>query len=188
MFCRPELTWRDIQHLCVLTARVVNPDDLDWERTASGRRYSYKYGYGALDASAYVKAAQTWNLVKPQAWIHTKTIRVNNGIFHDLGHKKYSYEGGVVIGPNGVEAKMKITEEMTTENNLEALEHIDVRVWISHTRRGDVEVEIASPNGIRSVLAKPRSEDDSTSGFPGWRFMTIKHWYVFFSKGEIGSA
>lgn len=170
--------------MCVLTARLVNPDDPDWGRTASGRLYSYKYGYGALDASAYVKAAQTWKLVKPQAWIHTKTIQINNGVFHDLGHKKYNYEGGVLIGTKGAEAKMKITKDMMIENNFEALEHIDVRVWISHTRRGDVEVEIISPNGIKSVLAKFRSEDASTSGFPGWRFMTIKHWYVFTFEGR----
>ena len=170
--------------MCVLTARLVNPDDPNWERTASGRLYSYKYGYGALDAFAYVKAAQTWKLVKPQAWIRTKTIQINNGVFHDLGHKKYNYEGGVLIGAKGIEAKMRITKDMMIENNFEALEHIDVRVWISHTRRGDVGVEIISPNGIKSVLAKPRSEDASTSGFPGWRFMTIKHWYVFTFEGR----
>ncbi|KDR67664.1 hypothetical protein GALMADRAFT_283420 [Galerina marginata CBS 339.88] len=173
---RPDLTWRDIQHLCVETARKVNPDDPDWERTASGRLYSYKYGYGALDAYAYVKAAQTWKLVKPQAWIHTETVQINGGKLHSLGHHKYDYEGGDPIGPNGIEHKTTITKEMMLENNLESLEHIDVRVWINHSRRGDVKIEIVSPNGIRSVLAAGRKNDESTSGFPGWRLNTIKHW------------
>ena len=43
---RPDLTWRDIQHLCIETTRMINPNDPDWERTASGRLYSYEYGYG----------------------------------------------------------------------------------------------------------------------------------------------
>ncbi|KDR67665.1 hypothetical protein GALMADRAFT_105622 [Galerina marginata CBS 339.88] len=173
---RPELTWRDIQYLCIETARRVNPQDPDWERTATGRYYSYKYGYGALDAYAYVKAAQSWKLVKPQAWLHTETVIVNNGKLHDLGHKKYKYEGGITIEPRGLEQKMTITKEMMTENNLESLEHINVRVWISHTRRGDVQVAVVSPNGIKSILASTRDYDEADSGFPGWRFMTVKHW------------
>ncbi|KAJ3501521.1 hypothetical protein NLJ89_g9299 [Agrocybe chaxingu] len=173
---RPDLTWRDIQHLCVNTARKINPDDPDWERTASGRMFSYKYGYGALDAYAFVTAAQKWTNVKPQAWIHTETIRVGDGKMDVLKHKKYRYHGGIPIPADGVESKMTITKEMMQEHNLETLEHIDVRVWINHSKRGDVEVSIISPHGIRSVLAGTREWDEATTGFPGWRFMTIKHW------------
>ncbi|KAF8202344.1 peptidase S8/S53 domain-containing protein [Pholiota molesta] len=173
---RPDLTWRDIQYLCIETARIVNPSDPDWTKIASGRLHSYKYGFGALDAYAYVKAAQTWKLVKPQAWLHTKTVIFNGGKLHDLGHKKFAYEGGDPIGPKGIQAKMLITKEMMTENNLETLEHIDVRVWISHSRRGDVEVELISPNGVKSVLAGTREFDAADTGFPGWRFMTLRHW------------
>jgi kexin len=95
---------------------------------------------------------------------------------HDLGHKKYKYQGGDPIGPDGIEKMMTITKEMIVKNNLESLEHIDVRVWISHTKRGDVEVEIESPNGIKSILASTREYDEADTGFPGWRFMTLKHW------------
>ncbi|KAF9054728.1 kex protein [Panaeolus papilionaceus] len=173
---RPELTWRDIQHLCVETARQVNPDDPDWEKTASGRYFSYKYGYGALDAYAYVTAAKSWKLVKPQAWIHTDIVRFKDGKVHDLGHKKYSYEGGEPIPDEGFEAKIMVTKEMVEKNNFEKLEHVDIRVWISHTKRGDVEVQLVSPKGIKSILANRRKYDEATTGFPGWRFMTVKHW------------
>jgi len=61
-------------------------------------------------------------------------------------------------------------------HNFETLEHVTVRVWINHTRRGDVEVEVVSPNGIKSVLAAVRSFDSATTGFPGWQFMSVKHW------------
>ena len=62
------------------------------------------------------------------AWIRTKTIQINSGVFRDLGRKKYNYEGGVLIGAKDAEAKMKITKDMMIKNNFE--------VWISHTRRG----------------------------------------------------
>ena len=169
------MTWRDIQHLCVETARVINPQDPDWERTASGRLFSYKFGYGALDAFAYVTAAQKWNLVKPQAWLITNTTQLGGGKMM----KKHEYEGGEPIGPNGIKNSIEITKEMMLANNLETLEHIDVRVWIDHPRRGDVMVELVSPNNIKSILANTREYDDASTGFPGWRFMTVKHWSVF---------
>jgi len=37
-------------------------------------------------------------------------------------------------------------------------------------------VELVSPNGIKSMLAAPRAADDANTGFPGWRFMSVKHW------------
>lgn len=39
---RPELTWRDMQHIAVLTSVHFNPDDPDWSETAVKRKYSYK--------------------------------------------------------------------------------------------------------------------------------------------------
>ena len=45
----PELTWRDLQHLVVMTS---NPKPLmhekGWMRNAVGRQFSHKFGYGLL--------------------------------------------------------------------------------------------------------------------------------------------
>lgn len=170
---RPDLSWRDIQHLCVRTALKINPGDPDWEQTATGGSFSYKYGYGQLDAYAFVTAAQNWSLVKPQAWFHPSAIQVNNG---SLLEEEGEMTGGVPIVRGGVSSTFTVTKEMMEQHNLEDIEHVTVRVWISHTRRGDVEVELFSPNRIRSVLAAPRSQDFDSTGFRGWRFMSIKHW------------
>jgi len=151
---------------------MINADDPDWEATAKGRKYSYKYGFGVLDGYAFVKAAENWDLVKPQAWLETKTIQLNNGTFG--ADKKYI--GGEFISAGGIESKMSITKELLAENNFEALEHINVRVWIDHKTRGEVEVEIISPNGIKSVLGGARAGDRDSSGYPGWTFMSVKHW------------
>lgn len=83
---------------------------------------------------------------------------------------------GSYITLEGVKSTYEVTQEMLNDANLERLEHITVRVWIDHQRRGDVEVEIVSPNGITSVLARPRRFDEATTGFPGWKFMSVKHW------------
>jgi len=178
-YCRPDLTWRDVQHLFVNYARHINPEDPDWEKTASGRMFSYKYGYGVVDGYAFVMAAKTWKLVKPQAWLHTKPEPLNDGRMEKIDKKTYKYHGGVDISQSGVENMITITKADMDKHNLETLEHVDVRVWISHDRRGDIEVEVTSPNGIRSRLAARRWHDHSTHGYPGWRFMSIKHWYGF---------
>ncbi|KIY50809.1 hypothetical protein FISHEDRAFT_64425 [Fistulina hepatica ATCC 64428] len=169
---RPDLTWRDIQYLCVQTARRVNPTDPDWEETANGGFYSYKYGFGALDAEKFVTAALTWTLVPPQARMITETVVLDDGAMTPDGR----YSGGRHIPEGGLTSVITITEEMTVANNLGPLEHINVKVWIDHQRRGDVEVEIRSPKGIRSVLGAPRKSDNDKSGYPGWTFMSVKHW------------
>ncbi|KAG2363454.1 peptidase S8/S53 domain-containing protein [Suillus spraguei] len=170
---RPDLTWRDVQHLCVKTAQMINPEDPDWEPMASGQMYSYKYGFGRLNAYAYIRAAQDWQLVKPQARFHPPAIQINNGtLLKEDGDMK----GGELIVPGGLTSSFTVTQDMLNTHNFEELEHVTVRVWISHTKRGDVEVELTSPSGVRSVLASKRVGDSARDGFRGWRFMSLKHW------------
>ncbi|KAH9843157.1 peptidase S8/S53 domain-containing protein [Rhodofomes roseus] len=169
---RPDLTWRDVQHLCVKSALKINPDDPDWEKTASGNSFSYKYGYGVVDAYKLVEVARDWQLVKPQAFVEMPAIQVNNGSM-DVFQKA---EGGISIAPGGVTSAMAVSQAQLDSDNLGKLEHITVKVWITHSRRGDVEVELISPNGVRSILAARRYGDSATTGYPGWTFMTVKHW------------
>lgn len=163
-----------MQHLAVRTSIQVNPDDPDWEMTAAGRPYSYKYGYGALSGVDYVDAAINWQSVKPQAWINLPTIQIANGtmdIFQTMS-------GGETITQAGVSSSVQVTQDTLQQHNFEKLEHITVTVWIAHSRRGDVEVELVSPNGIKSILAAKRNNDGANTGFPGWTFSTVKHWCV----------
>ncbi|KAH8826905.1 peptidase S8/S53 domain-containing protein [Flagelloscypha sp. PMI_526] len=169
---RPDLTWRDVQHIAVNSAKLINPKDPDWERTHQGRLYSYKYGFGAIDAYKFVTYAKEWNLVKPQSWFHSPTFRFQGGHMNLFNQ----FKGGQHIPRGGLESKFTMTKEIWEENNLERLEHINVKVWIDHHRRGDVEVALVSPNGVVSVLAGKRSGDAAKSGYPGWTFMTVKHW------------
>ena len=57
----PRLTWRDMQHIVLLTA---NPKPLlnepGWLQNGVGRQYSLKFGYGLMDADAMVELAQVW--------------------------------------------------------------------------------------------------------------------------------
>ncbi|KAH9930758.1 peptidase S8/S53 domain-containing protein [Fomitopsis serialis] len=123
---------------------------------------SYKYGYGAVDAYKLIEAARDWQLVKPQTFVEMPAVQINNGSM-DVFQKA---EGGIPIIAGG---------ELDNDN-LEKLEHITIKVWITHSRRGDVEVELVSPNGVHSILASRRYGDAAITGYPGWTFMTVKHW------------
>ena len=85
----------------------MNEDDPDWEQTAAGRPYSYKYGYGSLSGVDFVHAAQTWELVNPQTWIDLPVMQVNNGTMDSF----WNATGGSPIPEDGIESKLTITKE-----------------------------------------------------------------------------
>ncbi|WWD16394.1 hypothetical protein CI109_100820 [Kwoniella shandongensis] len=194
---RPDLTWRDFQHIAVRNCVFFNPDDPDWQKTAAGRMFSYKYGYGRLDAGLFVEAAEKWKLVKPQAWFDSPAVYLPTTSPADVTQRQEDDSDsditptpsqnetnpepvvvptGSFITEDGVTSTYEVTKGMLKDSNFERLEHITVRVWIEHQRRGDVEVEITSPNGITSVLSRQRRFDEDDSGYPGWKFMSLKHW------------
>jgi kexin len=127
--------------------------------TASGRNYNHKYGFGKLDAWAIVNAARSWPLVNPQTWWASPSSR-----------------SGKAITPDGVTATVTVTEDTLKEANFATLEHVTITVHVEHERRGNIEVELDSPKGMKSILARPRRFDDDPNGMPGWVFMSVKHW------------
>uniref|UniRef100_A0A669EEH4 Proprotein convertase subtilisin/kexin type 5a n=1 Tax=Oreochromis niloticus TaxID=8128 RepID=A0A669EEH4_ORENI len=56
------------------------------------------------------------------------------------------------------------------------VEHVVVRVTISHGRRGDLSITLTSPSGTTSQLLANRPLDNSTEGFQNWEFMTAHCW------------
>lgn len=224
---RPELGWRDFQHLAVRHAVMLHPEDEDWDTISLGRKYSYKCeyhaalrpeaphtdqnpdGFGRIDAGLFVEAARTWELVKPQAWFDSPMIVLPDTpppppppapTATDAPSPTERDEGddtvdgaeptdvptidppqpepviGSYIVKDGIKSTFEVTQQMLDDSNFERLEHVTVRVWIKHQRRGDVEVALRSPTGILSVLAQARRFDSAGSGFEGWKFMSLKHW------------
>ena len=157
---RPELTWRDLQNILVLTSVPINEDE-DWDTTFIGRKFSHAYGYGKLDAYAIVEKAKSIDLLKPQAWFYSPWLHVNHPI------------------PQGVEgllSSFEVTEDLLKKANLERLEQVTVTMNINHTRRGDLSVELRSPTNLVSHLSVTRKFDDASEGYIDWTFMSVAHW------------
>ncbi|GAB1310004.1 pheromone processing endoprotease [Madurella fahalii] len=158
---RPDLSWRDMQYLAMNTAVPVNLDTGEWQDTAIGKKYSHTFAYGKLDSYAIVEAAKTWKNVKPQAWFYSPWIHVNQPIPQ---------------GDKGVTVGFEVTEDMLKEANLERVEHITVTMNVEHGRRGDLSVDLISPENVVSHLSVTRKYDDSTEGYDDWTFMSVVHW------------
>lgn len=161
---RPDLTWRDMQYLAMDTAVPVNlelPDE--WQTTAIGKKFSHTFGYGKIDSYGLVEAAKTWKSVKPQAWFYSPWIHVNEAIPQ---------------GDQGIFVSFDVHPDMLEEANLERIEHVTVTMNIKHTRRGDLSVDLVSPNKVVSHLSTTRRLDNSASGYEDWTFMSVVHWSV----------
>ncbi|KAI9669260.1 MAG: pheromone processing endoprotease [Trizodia sp. TS-e1964] len=164
---RPDLSWRDMQYLAMLTAVPVNEEDGEWQTTTIGKKFNHKYGYGKIDTYAIVEAAKTFKSVKPQAWFISPWMHVKK----DLPQ-----------GSEGLASGFEVTKSALQGANLERLEHVTVTMNVEHGRRGDISVDLVSPNGIVSHLSTTRRNDASAAGYQDWTFMSVIHW------GESGTG
>lgn len=158
---RPDLTWRDLQYLCIDAAIPVHLDDGGWQDTKIGKKFSHVYGYGKIDAWRLIEAAKTFESVKAQAWYHSPWLSVQ----HDIPQ-----------GDRGLVSSFEVTPAMLTKVNLETLEHVTVTMNINHTRRGDLSVDLRSPEGLVSHLSTTRRNDNAPVGYEDWTFMSVIHW------------
>ncbi|SCU90034.1 LAMI_0E00298g1_1 [Lachancea mirantina] len=161
----PDLTWRDVQYLTILSSVEINTEDGLWQQGALGKRYSHKYGYGKLDAYRIARLARDWENVNPQAWYYLPTTPV------DKSSKSASDE---------IHSTVTVSEEDLKRFNLRRIEHITVTINLETTFRGRTVVDLVSPSGMVSNLGVPRRGDNSPQGFKDWTFMSVAHW------GETG--
>ena len=62
----PDLTWRDLQHIVIRTAKPIHLRAGDWITNGVGRNVSHSFGYGLMDAGAMVRLAKNWTTVATQ--------------------------------------------------------------------------------------------------------------------------
>uniref|UniRef100_A0A8C2KSV0 Proprotein convertase subtilisin/kexin type 5b n=1 Tax=Cyprinus carpio TaxID=7962 RepID=A0A8C2KSV0_CYPCA len=137
----PFLTWRDVQHIIVKTSRAGHLSAPDWKTNAAGYNVSHLYGFGLMDAEAMVKEAEHWKQVPPQH------ICVENA------DKQIR-----TIRPEHVVRSVYKATGCTDNANHHViyLEHVVVRITITHPRRGDLSINLTSPSGTKSQLLANR--------------------------------
>ncbi|CAL8104047.1 unnamed protein product [Calicophoron daubneyi] len=163
---QPELTWRDVQHLTVLTSKRNQLYDREhthnWTINGAGLEFNHLFGFGVLDAGDMVKLAKQWKTVPER--------------FHCIA--------GSFSGQKVVRLLDPVEVELTTdackgnpENQVNYIEHVQAFVTIKATRRGDLTIFLTSPMNTTSMLLRRRPKDlDSVRGFTKWPFMTTHTW------------
>ncbi|RXM36986.1 Proprotein convertase subtilisin/kexin type 5 [Acipenser ruthenus] len=147
----PFLTWRDVQHIIVRTSRAGHLSAPDWKTNAAGYKVSHLYGFGLMDAEAMVQEAERWKAVPTQhicvesADRQIRTIRPENVV------------RSVYKAPGCAD---------NSNHHVIYLEHVVVRITITHHRRGDLSIYLTSPSGTKSqLLANRTCVSECPSGF-----------------------
>ncbi|XP_037714457.1 furin-like protease 1 isoform X2 [Drosophila subpulchrella] len=150
------LTWRDLQHIVVRTAKPANLKDPSWSRNGVGRRVSHSFGYGLMDAAEMVRVARSWKSVPEQQRCEINAPHVDK-----------------VIPP-----RTHITLQLTVNHcrSVNYLEHVQAKITLTSQRRGDIQLYLRSPANTSVTLLTPRVHDNSRSGFNQWPFMSVHTW------------
>jgi len=149
----PDLTWRDVQHILLRSTVRNDPDDGDWVQNGAGKWINHKYGFGMVDAYHAVSLASQWPGSGLARTYDTREIQVNEHVPAD--------------DPQGVSSSVNVSKDLK-------LEHVEVIFSSTHPYRGDLEIELTSPDGTKSVLAELRA--DFSPDYEGWKFMSVRHW------------
>jgi kexin len=150
-----------MQYLQLISAVPFDLKDPEWERTTAGRLFSHKYGYGLLDVYKIVQNAKEFKNLRPQVFLEMPIVKVDKQI---------------PMNKDGIASSIQVTQSDLDKAKFGRLEHVTVTVNIQHTRRGDIQVDLISPNGIISHLGTSRMYDEYRGGLSNWTFMSVKHW------------
>ncbi|XP_041980704.1 furin-like protease 2 isoform X2 [Aricia agestis] len=159
----PELTWRDMQYLVVMTSR---PQPLEkesgWIVNGVKRKVSHKFGYGLMDASEMVNLAEQWISVPPQHICKSQEINEDKAIESSYGYT--------------LNAHMDVTGCSGTVNEVRYLEHVQCKITLRFYPRGNLRILLTSPMGTTSTLLFERPRDVISSNFDDWPFLSVHFW------------
>ena len=150
----PGLGWRDVQEILIRSAVKNSPADTQWTTNAAGFHFNHQFGAGLICASGAVALAQGWTNLGPQVVLAAQGTNRNAAIPDN--------------NTNGVLNVLALPSAGLR------VEHATVTVDIDHRRRGDLEVTLTSPSGMRSTLVHTNA--DPMPDYKQWTFMSVRHW------------
>jgi len=161
----PQLSWRDIQHLTVLTSKrnhLYDPKGQhNWTINGAGLEFNHLFGYGVLDAGDIVDLAVDWKSAPDRFHCTAGSIT-----------EKYAFS---------TNQSLILTIDTDAckglENQVNYLEHVQSFITLKASRRGDATLYLISPMNTTSMILSKRPRDgDSEDGFIKWPFMTTHSW------------
>lgn len=136
----PEMDIRMAKHVLVKTSTVVDEGDTSdssfggWRANSAGNRYNPNYGFGNINAGAFVEKVLNVGYVTEQTSV-TKSAAAMNAAIPDND-------------PAGVSRTINITSAEATQS----LEGIEVGLTLTHKRAGELEATLTSPSTMASKV------------------------------------
>ncbi|VDI05583.1 furin [Mytilus galloprovincialis] len=158
----PNLTWRDIQHIVVLTSNRNNFIDTfsDWSINGANQEFSQVLGFGLMNAETMVSVGSKWKSVPQHQTCASRT--------------KFSHMSTTSTKSDFIDISGLLC------STINYLEHVEVILTFSYTRyRGGTQLYLISPAGTKSNLLHHRkedAEDNPSAGSLTWTFMSVHFW------------
>ncbi|PFX13058.1 furin-like isoform X2 [Stylophora pistillata] len=153
------LTWRDVQHIIVQSARPapgvagVLLKRGHWIENKAGLFVSKVYGFGLMDAGRMVSLAKNWTRVSPQERCEIKSNDTNVPI------------------PGSASMEVK-------DCPIKFLEHVQIKVNLDFLYRGDLSLQLKAPSDTTSPMTRQRKFDNllGIKNLTDWVMTTLFHW------------
>ena len=150
----PELTWRDVQHVLIHSARKNDPNHPGWIVNGGGLEVNQHYGFGAVDAGAAVALARQWINVPHELVVDTGVVPLDLPI------------------PDGDSTGVDVVAHIDENIRIETVELI---LNVETNFIGDLEIWMTGPSGVRSTFARQRAVDGQ-NGYHDYVFTSFRHW------------
>lgn len=153
----PSLTWLDVQHVLVQTAVKNDLSHFGWKANGAGLFFNHQYGFGRINAFAAVIAAANVITSDPGTPI------INSGVV-----------SAAIPDADSVGTTAALLMSRDIMDPIFTIEHVEVKVNVTHTYRGDLKISLTSPSGMESILSE--SHADPGDNYSNWKFTTVAHW------------
>ena len=162
---RPELSWRDVQHVLVRGSRSTDNRNTIWTTNAAGFVHSHDYGFGLVDADEAVSIALNWKLLSDNQPCHVTSRSIvpnaRNTQIVSKTTKKYIWT---------------ISQDDHDANAIQSLEHVSVSVVLDvPNKRRCLDLTLIGPSGVESILHSSEAVHATETSLH-WTFDTVRHW------------
>jgi len=164
----PNLGYRDVQEILAYSAIKPVSSDAGWQENGAtnwnggGLTVSHEYGFGAVDALAAVRLAETWTAQSTMA--NLESISANSSPRTYLGDNT------------------TISDTITIDSSNLVVDHVEVLLDLSHTFVGQLVVTLTSPDGTTSVLVNQPGEGTASQDNIRFTLDSVQFW------GESGEG
>jgi len=156
MQANPTLSYRDIKEILLRSSVKVQPADSDWATNSSGIPHNHKFGAGLINAKAAVTLATNWCGLAPLTNIFLQETNL-----------------AISIPDNDTNG---VSRSYSFSNLNFRVEHVALTMTAPHQNWGNLAVTLTSPSGMASRLAEPHGPVDTSYGYQGWTFSSVRHW------------